>query len=1453
MATEAPNSLVSDSLLKVQDLLCEGLLAGFVSGSGIYGADPLTATYFNDVVVRNLDGSYNFNVSGAGFQFSWVFGTTGQAPMSGYQKVVAQVPLPQDSQITYPPTNAGLPKSLLVTFNTQQYPDANAILVSYRIPAMYVVDSSNGNVNGFEIDVQASCSLNNGPFVPLDNGSAFIGKNTTPYFRTYQYTLPITTPAQSFYQWTLKFSKTNQDVESTNVADDIFVDSIAVVSASQYNYPNSAMVGLYIDALQFGTVPSRSYLMNGLLINVPSGYTPTQYTPTGIVAAVYPSVWNGTFQTGVWTNNPAWIFYDFVTNPRYGLGQYINTNNMDIWTLYQISQYCDQMVDNGLGNSGVEPQFACNVYIKEPEDAYNMLLNMASVFRGMLYYGNGTIRQVTTDNKSPVFNYTNANVVNGVFNYSSTARSARHNAVQVKYVDPLNLYRENYLLIEDAQGIIQYGYNKKDISAFGCTSLGQATRVANWILTTERLRTETVSFQAGYDNLYLRPGDVFNLYDNFRMNKSQGGRVTSFDTGEQFITLDRPVTLDSGCIYSLTCLVPAANFDATGDVTGSNQIGLIRNPQIQSCLVLNANLSGLTTLQVSGGFSGLSKNAVWVLSCSGVYTANYVPTVFEQAPQYECLSINQSAPGVFDVTAINYNTGINYTVNTGFSAVMNPVNSGDLAIPLPVTNFTGSYVTGILSNNSFYQYFNLTWSASLSPNVDYYAISGDATATGTAAFVQIGTSTTTGFSYISPNTGNADFKCVAVAKGGGRSAAQSTSFTFAAVPSVDTNQIRFWMLPAGFGDLEQIGVFYNRPSQAVTNTRIFYATGAGKPFREVLDQSFYPVEGVSLSGFSTSGTTAYFSASSFDTQITMTGQGPAAQASNTLLFLVDNELMSIGPVTGYGVNQYAMGLSRGVLGTSITTHTANTTGWVFYSADLNSFADQSLVSVFNNTGYSTGVATRYFQIQNETSVLDGAIVPASPGIAYVLPNPTPNAPTSLVATAPGGTIIHLSWTASTSIDVIQYNIYRAVSPFTTFTLVGSESSNTFFDDTSVTIGTTYEYYVTTVAQNEQQSPQSNTVTITPAAVPTGANLTPPSTPTAPTLSSSGYYNAADGTVLIDFIFNISALPNGAIGQYLLYGLTGSTILMVANDAQNSGSSTTVKLNDLTPGQYYNVATQAYSPYGVLSQIATGNGGGPFNSWLVPSKTVFIRANPPSNVQIGAAFTTSPVVPPPRYLYSTSPAALCSASTGSWTSSPDNDIAFYEFYYNATSSPPSDGAAVNYANTVPASQTTSVWYSVNNDPTTYSTWVRAINKSGGTSTWTQSVNNSISNSNYAGTLGGQNYNSTQLTQVQIGPTAVSSVSKTIVSAYIPYGFVLTGFVGSAPNANVNVDISPYGFNVAPDVGIVNLSAATHGASYRVGNAANSSTNAVISIFSYSGSSDLVSGETFTGTLHFQEHA
>jgi predicted phage tail protein len=839
--TEAPNTLLSNQSMSVVDLICEGPISGFAYKSIPFTGDALMATYYDDTPVRNIDGSYNYNVSGAGFTFAYMLGNSTQTGIQGFQKVECAIPLGSNTLISNPLPGAGPYKTVVATFNTDMFPDADSVRVTVRVPALFSQDEQ-GNTNGYVVQYSIDVSVNENPFVTYVNDE-INGKCTTPYLRDHTITLPKTAPASTYYSWKVRVRRVSTDIQSIRTQNALFVDSMSVISSSLFAYPNSVIVGTNISANQFSNIPSRAYEIMGMLVNVPNGYTPTRYgnnvpltftrqcdvdsttkhigmttqdvsqlagitagtavagagIPAGtsvvsindgsvvgggyfftvdkdptatnnnttltftsqsitgnVIPAVYPTVWTGDFQAGVWTDNPAWIFYDILTDPVHGLGDYINSGSVDKWTLYQIGQYCDQLVDDGKG--GLEPRFTCNVSIQQPEDAYNVLLSLASTFRGMLYYANGTIHPVTTNDMSvPVYAFTNANVVDGVFNYSDTARNTRSTVAMVKWIDPNNGYRENVEYVEDIDGIIRYGYVQKDMSAFACTSKGQAYRLGSWTLETERLLTETVTFQTDMEGLYLRPGDVFAVYDNFRNNRSQAGRIIYRQTGGSVVQLDRPVTLEAGLTYSLTCIVPEYVLDGSGSLTGSDQISQIRNPQIQSFRVTNS--AGTSdTMIVAGQFSsGLYVGSPWILSSSGDPTG-----IFRKASFYTCLATSEPEPGKIEVLGLQASTGITFVISTGYTVIDQPPNNGDVSSILPPSNLVSTYVTGALEDGAFFETIGLTWTESPSTNVAYYRISGQ-----TPGFVYSGYNTTSP-SFVFPvnPVGAYNFKVAAVSEGG---------------------------------------------------------------------------------------------------------------------------------------------------------------------------------------------------------------------------------------------------------------------------------------------------------------------------------------------------------------------------------------------------------------------------------------------------------------------------------------------------------------------------------------------------------------------------------------------------------------------------------------------------------------------------------------------------------------
>ncbi len=792
---EAPNNLISNQRIRILDLIGEGTEAGFWRVSGVSGSNPLCSMYMDDTPILNGDGSPNFNISGQGFSWGYVSGTSSQGVMTGFNKVEALIPLPINSRVTFPPENEGFSKPVVVAFNTTMYPDAEAVKVTMRIPSLFTVDMASGDTNGYNIGWIVEIQLNGGPWQVVDTQN-IVGKCTSPFLKTLIYTLPKSTPATSFYEWKVRVRRTTRFIASQRTANDLYVDTIAVVSSNSYRYPMSAMVGLSLSADQFAGIPSRAYDIKGIQVLVPEGYTPTQYnettftrqcdydagnkligfttqsaaqtvgvvpgtivsgpgipvgsyvvsidndgpsyffainndptstlvnqtvtfntsTPGIINAAVYPSIWTGVFGARKWTDNPAWIFYDLCTNKRYGLGNYIRPEWMDKFTLYQIAQYCDEMVDDGAG--GLEPRFTCNVAIQQSQDAYSLLNNLVSVFRGMLYWANGRIYPVGSQTTGGKFNFTNANVIGGSFSYSNSPKNTRSTVCLVKWVDPDNLFRTAVERVEDPSGISKYGVITKEITAFATTSRGQAVRVANWILTVEQLLTETITFQTDMEGLYLRPGNVVNVYDNYRNNLQQGGRILSFSNTRDFVELDRTVAIQSGFYYSMSVLMPATTL-GTG-ITGSNQIDALQSSQIETRTLLTGPTPSIQFITVESGFSSnLYKGSVWILSASGGITS-----VFDKATQYKVLGTSEPSNGVVEIVGVQYNTGINFVVNNNYSSEVSPVIVGDTTPPDAPSNLTATRITGLLNDNSFYSYAYLDWDPSPSVNAAYYRVSG---------------------------------------------------------------------------------------------------------------------------------------------------------------------------------------------------------------------------------------------------------------------------------------------------------------------------------------------------------------------------------------------------------------------------------------------------------------------------------------------------------------------------------------------------------------------------------------------------------------------------------------------------------------------------------------------------------------------------------------------------------
>jgi predicted phage tail protein len=510
--TESPDSLHSIAFARVLDLVSEGEIAGLVNG--------LRSIYLDGTPLTNDDGTFNFqNVS-----VDYRLGTQDQDYIPGFPAVESE------SAVGVELTNAA-PWSRSVT-NTQ----LSAVRVRLSVPALSKANTSTGDIGGYRVEYAIDVATDGGSFEQV-LASAFDGKTTTKYERSERVNLP---PAVN--GWTVRVRRLTPNANSSTVADTTLVESFTEIIDAKLRYPNSAVVGIQIDARQFNNIPTRSYHMRGRVIRVPSNYDPE--------SRAYIGIWDGTFKVA-WTNNPAWVFYDLVLHPRYGLGDRVNAAMVDKWSLYQIGQYCDQLVPDGKG--GQEPRFTCNCYLQSRADAYKVLQDLASIFRGMAYWASGNVMAVADMPADPVYTFTAANVVDGRFIYAGSPRKSRYTVALVSWNDPDDFYRAKVEYVPDDEGIARYGVQESEISAFGCTSQGQAQRAGQWILLTSRLETETVSFQVGLDAALVAPGSIIRVADPSRAGRRIGGRVRSADG--RTVVLDKADQVAAG--DTLTVILPS--------------------------------------------------------------------------------------------------------------------------------------------------------------------------------------------------------------------------------------------------------------------------------------------------------------------------------------------------------------------------------------------------------------------------------------------------------------------------------------------------------------------------------------------------------------------------------------------------------------------------------------------------------------------------------------------------------------------------------------------------------------------------------------------------------------------------------------------------------------------------------------------------------------------------------
>lgn len=504
---EAPDDLKSSQMLTVVDAICEGPIEGPV--------DWLKSVRINKTPVLDSDG----NAMVHGVTVVYRVGEDEQTEMEGFEDSGAETLLGVEVKKSEPVTRTITTKTL------------DRLRFTFGVQSL-VSTSTKGDRN--PTSVQMLIQFRRDGQWQVERDITITGKTTTQFLAS---VVIDDLPLRPFEVRMLRLT----DDSTTDLLQNKTVWSgyTEIIDVKQ-RYPNTAVIGVKVDAEQFGSQQvTRNYLLRGRIVPVPSNYDPLKQTYTGL--------WDGTFKPA-WTDNPAWCVLDMLTHPRYGMGNRIGVADVDKWALYAIAQYCDQPVPDGFG--GTEPRITCNAYLTDQRKAWDVLGDFCSLMRCMPVWNGSTLTFVQDRPADKVWTYTQSNVVmpadGAPFIYSFSALKERHNAAEVRYTDPNNGWETSTELVENDAAIRRYGRNVLKMDAFACTSRGQAHRAGLWAITTELLETQTVDFSVGAEGLRHVPGDIIEVCDSDYAGVTVGGRVLSVDSLTRTLTLDREVEIPPG-------------------------------------------------------------------------------------------------------------------------------------------------------------------------------------------------------------------------------------------------------------------------------------------------------------------------------------------------------------------------------------------------------------------------------------------------------------------------------------------------------------------------------------------------------------------------------------------------------------------------------------------------------------------------------------------------------------------------------------------------------------------------------------------------------------------------------------------------------------------------------------------------------------------------------------------
>ena len=664
--TEQPDDLQSVAKAKILLALGEGEFAGGLTGKDIY---------LDGTPLENADGSQNF--SGV----SWEFrpGTQAQTYIQGIPGTENEISVG---------TEVSSKTAWTHTFTNTQL---SAVRVRLKWPSL-MKQEDDGDVVGNTVKYAIDLQTDGGAWQTVLE-TAVTGKTTSGYERSHRIDLP-----HAGSTWTLRLRKISPDANSVKVGDVMTLQSYTEVIDAKLRYPNTALLYIEFDSSQFnGSIPQISCEPRGRVIRVPDNYNPETREYTG--------VWTGGFKWA-WTDNPAWIYYDIVTADRFGLGNRLSSANISKWTLYQIAQYCDQLVPDGRGGDGMEPRYTCNVYVQERNDAYTVLRDFAAIFRGMTCW-NGEQIVVQADMPRDVdFTYTRANII-GKPRYSSSSSQVRYTNALVSWSDPDNAYADAMEPAFIPELVSRYSFNQLELTAIGCTRQSEAHRKGLWgILTNNKDRV--VEFDVGLDGRIPQPGYIIALADELLAGRVNGGRISAVNG--RVITLDRDVDAKPGDRLQLNLPSGISQSRTIQAVNGRRQITVTtaysETPERECVWAVESDDLFLQQYRVTG----VKENSDATLTITGVahdpdkFARIDTGAIIDQRPVSVLPAGNQSPPDDIVITSRSVvNQGISVeTMQVNWSAVSGAIayeaqwrrNDGNW-INVPRSSTTSFEVSGI--------------------------------------------------------------------------------------------------------------------------------------------------------------------------------------------------------------------------------------------------------------------------------------------------------------------------------------------------------------------------------------------------------------------------------------------------------------------------------------------------------------------------------------------------------------------------------------------------------------------------------------------------------------------------------------------------------------------------------------------------------------------------------------